>query len=157
MSNYATTAELQARFPTAADAAFATDTESTGTPDPLVLADALEAAEGAINSRLAKRYATPVVVSGNTELTALLKRYTLDLAEWHLLSRSDHVSEVKTERAEYVLAWADMVAKGDYVLSGATTPSSTGSRSPLASWSSYNRTLATDSPRVVTRETMGRL
>lgn len=157
MANYATVAELEDRFPSTADAAFATDTESTGVPDPLVLADALEAAEGAINSRLAKRYATPVAVSGNTELTALLKRYTLDLAEWHLLCRSDHVSEVKKERADYVLAWADMVAKGDYVLSGAATPPSTGGRSPLASWSTNTRTLADDTARIVTRSTMGRL
>lgn len=157
MGNYATTAELQARFASAEEAAFATDTESTGTPSSTVLDDAIEFAEGEINSRIGKRYATPVVVSGNTELTALLKRKTLDIAEWHLLGRSDHVSEVKTSRYERAMDWADGVSEGKFILSGAATPPSTTSRNPLASWSTNDRDVEDDAARICTRETMGML
>ena len=44
-------------------------TEDTGTPDTGVLDDCIESAEADINSRIGKRYATPVVITSNTERT----------------------------------------------------------------------------------------
>lgn len=155
MANYATTTELQARFNSAEEVALLTHT--VGTPDATVLTDFLESAEGAINTRVAKRYATPVVVSGNTELTALMKRMTLDLAEFYLLREGDRVSALKERQGEAVLEWADRIADGTYVLSGAVTPPSTASRDPLAEWYGSNRDLDDVETRIFSRDTMSGL
>lgn len=155
MANYATTSELQARFNSAEEVALLTHT--VGTPDATVLTDMLESAEGDINSRIGKRYATPVVVTANTELTALMKRKTLDLAEFYLLREGDRVSALKERQGESVLLWADSIAEGRYVLSGAVTPPSTASRDPLASWTGSDRDLTDVDTRVFSRETMAGL
>ena len=157
MSHYASTANLKTRFADDLEIAFLTDTESTGTPDDDVLTDVVEAAEASINSRIGKRYLTPVVVSGNTELIALLKRMTLDLAEVFLMMRGPSVSEAKQLQMDRVLEWADKVGDGTYVLSGAVTPPSTASRDPLAQWSGSERTTPDSSPRVFTRTSAARL
>lgn len=157
VGNYATQAELKARFDGDAEVAYLTDTEETLTPDTAVLDDCIEAAEADINSRIGKRYATPVVVTGNTELTALLKRKTLDLAEVFLLMRGPSVSEQKEKQSERVMEWASKVAAGTFVLSGAATPPSTTSRDPLAYWSGSNRDLTDVETRIFSRETMSGL
>lgn len=157
MGNYASQAELKDRFADDTEVAYLTDTESTGTPDTTVLDDCIENAEGEINSRIGKRYATPVTVSGNTELTALLKRKTLDLAEYFLLMRGPQVSEEKAKRHDRVLEWADKIADGTFVLSGASTPASTASRDPLASWTGADRDLTDVDTRIFSRETMSGL
>ena len=155
MANYATTTELKDRFNSEEEVALLTHT--VGTADTDVLTDMLESAEGDINSRIGKRYATPVTVSGNTELTALMKRKTLDLAEFYLLREGDRISELKERQGESVLKWADAIAKGEYVLSGASTPASTASRDPLASWTGSDRDLTDVTTRIFSRETMSGL
>lgn len=157
MGNYASTDELQTRFADAIEVSYLTDTEDTGTPDSAVLDDVLEGAEGSINSRIGKRYLTPVVVSGNTELTALLKRHTLDLAEVFLLMRGPSLSDAKAFQRDRVLEWADKVGDGTYVLTGAVTPESTASRDPLSQWSGGNRTIPDSSGRLFTRDKAARL
>lgn len=157
MGNYLSQAELKARFADDTEVAYLTDTESTGTPSTTVLDDCIENAEGEINSRIGKRYLTPVVVSGNTELTALLKRKTGDLAEYFLLLRGPQVSVEKEKRADRVLEWAAFVADGTFVLSGAVTPTSTASRAPLASWTGSDRDLTDVDTRIFSRETMAGL
>lgn len=155
MGNYASNAELKARFEDSTEVAELTD--SSPTPDETVLTAIIAAAEGDLNSRLAKRYKTPVDVSVDTELAATLKYKTLDLAEIYLLRRGDHVSETKDKQDDKVLEWAEMIAKGEWVLPGAVTPISTTSRDPVSQWSGSNRTLSDSSPRVVSRETMSKL
>lgn len=155
MANYATTTELQARFNSAEEVALLTHT--VGTPDTTVLTDMLESAEGDINSRIGKRYATPVVVTSNTELTALMKRKTLDLAEFYLLREGDRVSDLKEKQGESVLVWANKIGDGTFILSGAVTPPSTASRDPLAAWTGSNRDLTDVDTRIFSRETMAGL
>ena len=157
MGNYVSQAELKSRFDGDAEVAFLTDTEETGVPDTGVLDDCIEAAEADINSRIGKRYKTPVVISGNTELTALLKRKTLDLAEYYLLARGPSVSDQKEKQALRVYEWANAVSKGEFILSGAVTPPSTTSRDPLASWTGSDRDLSDVPTRIFSRETMDAL
>ena len=157
MGNYATNAELKGRFADDEEVAFLTDDPDTGTPTETVLTDVVEAAEGAINSRLAKRYATPVDTTIDTELLALLKRQTLDLAEYYLHRRGENASEVKALQAERVLEWADKVSTGDWVLPGAVTPASSSSRADVAFWSDSSRTINDASSRVHTRQSYSRL
>ena len=157
MGNYASQAELKTRFDGDAEIAYLTDTEESGTPDTGVLDDCLESAEADINSRIGKRYKTPVTVSGNTELAALLKRKTLDLAEYYLLLRGPSVSDQKEKQAERIWAWADKVSDGTFVLSGAETPTSTTSRDPLAQWTGSDRDLTDVETRIFSRETMSGL
>jgi phage gp36-like protein len=148
---------LKTRFDGDAEVAYLTDTEETGTPDTGVLDDCIESAEADINSRIGKRYATPVVITANTELTALLKRKTLDLAEYYLLARGPSISDQKEKQALRVYEWADAVASGKFILSGAVTPPSTASRAPLASWSGSDRDLTDVDTRIFSRATMSGL
>lgn len=160
MGNYATNDELQTRFEDVEEVAQLTDTVSVpppSTPDEAVLTDVIENAEGELNSRFAMIYSTPVDVSVDTALAALLKRKTLDLAEVHLLWRGDHASEAKLLQYNSALEWADQIANGELALPGAVTPTPTASRGPLSAWSGSNRTLSSSSPRIFTRETQSRL
>jgi len=157
MGNYATIAELQTRFANAAEVAWLTDTADTGVPDDDVLTDCVESAEAEINTRLAKRYATPVDTTVDTELARLLKRKALDLAEYFLSSRSDQVSDVVGKKVDRVYEWLAAVTNGDVVLPGAVTPASTASRDPLATWTDTTRTQPSTSGRLWSRESMKQL
>lgn len=128
-----------------------TSSETTGVPDETKLTDAVEAAEAEINSGLSTRYLTPVDVSLDTSLAALLKRKTLDLAEYYLVGRGDQVSEHRKNLADAVLEWVGLIAGGERHLVGASTPASTESREPLVKWSDSSRTLLSTSGRVFSR------
>lgn len=156
MGNYASQAELQTRFEDAAELEFLTDkTEGSGV-DTDVLDDVIEAAEGEIDSGLAMKYATPVDVSVDTALAALLKRKTLDLAEVYLHRRGEAASDVKQDQLDQVLEWIEKMATGKRRLVGAVTVDSTTSGDPRGTWTDSGR--STDSTdRYFTRETTGRL
>jgi phage gp36-like protein len=157
MGDYASTAELETRFEDDAELAYLTDNVAAGEPDDAVLTDVLEAAEGEINSGLAKKYATPVDVSVDSTLAALLKRKTLDLAEVYLHRRGEDASEVKQDQLDQVLEWVDRIAKGERVLVGAVTAASTTSADPRATWTDTSRELPDTSDRIFTRQSGGRL
>ena len=97
-------------------------------PDEGKLTDAIEAAEAEINAGLSVRYATPVDVSVDTSLAALLKRKTLDIAEYYLVGRGDQVSEHRKNVADAALEWVGLIADGERHLVGASTPAATASR-----------------------------
>jgi len=160
MGNYASNAELQTRFEDVEEVAFLTDTEADtppSTPDQDVLTDVIEGAEGDINSRIGKRYATPVDETVDTELAATLKRRTLDIAEVYLLQRGGVVTEAHQRQLDRAIEWADKVSTGEFVLPGGVTPTSTASRNPVSEWTGSNRTLASTSPRLWTRDTTANL
>ena len=158
MGNYLSTAELLTRFPDDADAAFFTDDEGAGAPTADHLNDIIEAAEGMINSRIGKLWATPVDVALDTELSNTLKRHTLDLAEALMVGgRSERLSEVKQGQLDRVLEWADRIGDGTYVLPGGVTPAGPTSIDPRAAWSGSNRTLISTSPRIFTRDSTAQL
>lgn len=141
MGSYLTTTELKTRFENDAELEFLTDKAEGSTPDEAVLTDVVETAEGEINSGLAMRYATPVDVSIDTTLAALLKRMTLDLAEVYLHRRGEGASEIKTEQRDRVLEWVEQMATGKRRLVGAVTAASTASDNPRAGWTDTSRTL----------------
>lgn len=161
MGDYASQAELEDRFEDNAEIEFLCDVaEGSGMADADVvirMADVIEAAEGEINSALARKYATPVDTSVDATLLALLKRKTLDLAETYLNRRGEELSEVKRMQREAVLEWCDKVAKGERKLVGAVTVPTTTSSDPRAAWSGSNRTIPDSSARIFTRDTTERL
>lgn len=157
MGNYASQAELQTRYEDNAEVEFLTDKDEGSGVDTAVLDDVLEAAEAEINSGLAMRYATPVDVSVDTALAALLKRKTLDLAEVYLHRRGEGASEIKQDQLDQVLEWVEKMATGTRRLVGAVTAPSTASSDPRANWSDTSRTLSDTSGRVFTRKSGGRL
>ncbi len=157
IGNYASQAELQTRFEDTAEVEFLTDKAEASGVDTDVLDDVIEAAEAEIDSALSKRFATPVTITGNVPLTALLKRKTLDLAEHYLHRRGEDESEIKRVQAERVLEWLDKLVAGERNLVGAVTVASTTSADPRGTWTSSNRELPDTSARRFTRETGARL
>lgn len=141
MGSYLTQLELQTRFHNDAELEFLTDKDEGTGVDTDVLDDVIETAEGEIDSGLAMRYATPVDVSLDTTLAALLKRMTLDLAEVYLHRRGEGASEIKTEQRDRVIEWVEQIATGKRRLVGAVTVASTASDNPRAAWTDTSRTL----------------
>ncbi len=157
MGNYASTAELETRFENAAELEFLTDKAEGSGVDTAVLDDVIESAENEIDSALSKRFATPVDVSLDTSLAALLKRKTLDLAEYYLHRRGEAASEVKALQAERVLDWLDKLVAGERNLVGAVSVASTTSSDPRAAYTDSGRTLSSTSARLFTRKSGERL
>ena len=152
MGNYATTTQLETRFDDATELAYLTDNEVAGTPDTAVEEECIASAEGAINTRIGKRYKTPVA-STDASVVALLQGQTLDLAEVNMRKRKPPISEQKERQADKVLEWADRVGDGTYVLPGASTYDSTVSRDPRLTWSTSDRTQDSDDARLFSRDT----
>ena len=149
MPDYATTAQLTARFEDDATVAHLTDNPG-GSIDTDVLTEVLEGAESFINSFVAKRYLVPVVVSGDTGLAQMFKKNTLDLAQYDLLARGDLVSEAKKSLRDNVVQWCKDIAKGVIVLPSASTPTSTASRDPVVDYGYGDAD--SDSDRVFNRD-----
>jgi len=61
-----------------------TDDDGNGLADSGVVDEARLAAEGEVNSHLARRYQVPINLSEHSELAALLASITLDLVEYRL-------------------------------------------------------------------------
>jgi phage gp36-like protein len=134
MGNYATTAELKARFEDDIEVAHLTNTASTGVPDETVLAEVVNHAEGQLDSHIGMRYKIPVDVSSDTVLAAMLKSATLDVAVYHLLARGDVMPQAKIDARKAVVDWLKEIAKGEAILPSAATIDSTQSRDPIVSW-----------------------
>lgn len=165
MGNYATSQELIDRFEDVASAASATDSTDETTPDADVLTNAIEYAEGLINSYIGKRYLTPVNVSADTQLENLLRGRTLDIAMFELVgTRNDLMSDAKTRAYERCIAWLEMVAKGELVLSGASEVPTTAANSVTSDWGSGDHdedtgvsTATTTAARIFSRSEMSGL
>jgi len=157
VGDYATNAQLATRFENDAELAFLTDNVSAGVADDDVLTDVISTAEAEINSALAMRYLTPVDVSLDADLAALLRTKTLDMAEVYLHRRGEAASEIKQDQLEQVREWCEMMATGKRVLVGAITAASTVSRDPRAAWTDNSRTQVSTSGRAFSRETTERL
>lgn len=157
MGNYASTTELQTRFENTAELEFLTDKAEGAGIDTGKLTDAIETAEGEIDSALSKRYATPVDVSVDTTLAALLNRKTLEAAEVYMLRKAEGSPDVKQDQLQEVLDWLDKLVEGKRNLVGAVTVASTASADPRADWTDSGRELPDTSARIFTRPTTSRL
>lgn len=151
MGNYASRAELQARFSDDAEVAHLTDSEDTGTPDTAVLDEVIEDAEAEIESYAAMRYEVPLDVGGDTGLAARIKSLTLDLAVAKLHDRSGNVPEPNETARTRALEWLDKLSTGKIVLPSARTEATTVSREPRVTWGTA--ATGTRSQRLFSRET----
>ena len=131
MGNYASNAQLIARFADEATAAFLTDSTNS-TADADVLTEVIETAESEIDSYLSSRYDTPVSLSGETNLANVLKGKTLDLAQFYLMDRKGHAAETNEKRADKVIDWLVRIVDGDIPLPGAdSVPASTQAKTGI--------------------------
>ena len=155
MGNYATTTDLIARFEDDAAVAHLTDTADTSTPDPDVLNEIINGAEGRINSYAGRKYLTPFSTS-DTNFASFLKSLTLDLAVFHLVgARGDLVSDAKTLAHDNAIEWLKDLAVGKVVPPAAATQPTTESRDPVAAFGTAGT--GDSSKRLFSRDTQANL
>ena len=96
-----------------------TDDDGDGEADVGVVDEARLAAEGEINSYLARRYQVPIDVTTHTDLADILASFTLDLAEYRLRARRPPVpKDIQDKRAQAV-EWLSRMAGGTLELPSA--------------------------------------
>ena len=117
--------------------------DSGGTPAATVLDEVRLSSEGEVNGYLATRYAVPVDLSAHADLAATLKAFTMDIAVYRLHLRRPPVAEDVRRSRDDAVKWLEGVAKGVIDLPAATTPASTTSDQPGASWGSKEQNAAT--------------
>jgi len=156
MSTYATAANLQERYVSATEFAFALDAENDSALVQTRAQEAIDTAEGQINGRLAVRYLTPVV-SSDTAVQNMLRGMTLDIAEYRVCTRAPDRADALKEKNDAWVTYLDQIVEGKAEMPGATTLPSTTSRGTTASWSGSNRTLPDPGPRTWSRETASAL
>jgi len=89
-----------------------TDDVGSGTADEAKVTEARVAAEGEVNSYLARRYAVPVDVANHPEVAGLLRSVTVDLAEVRLRLRKPPMHADFVRRRADAIAWLERVASG---------------------------------------------
>lgn len=142
---YASISDLEERLGSAVYVQL-TDDVGTGSPDEDTAAEALDGAEGEVNSYLGRRYAVPVDVSDEPSLAAVLKSITLDLAEYRLHARRLIVPEDVRLKRKAAVQWLDRVARAQVVLPSAGALDE-NSASGLGGY-------VTGNPRVVSRDAL---
>ena len=126
-----------------------TDDQGSGSADLDKVNEAIDGAEGEVNSYLGRRYAVPVSLSGQSMIEEVLKSFVLDLVEHRLHSRRPPVPEDVRRKRSQALTWLQRVAEGEIVLPTATTvPGSTGVGLPGR---------ASGAPRELTRDELSSL
>lgn len=113
--SYATNADIEERLGTATYIELTDDT-GLGQADEDKVTEARLAAEAEIDSYLGRRFAVPIDASGQPGLAAMLKRLTLDLAEYRLRMRRPPVTEDARLQCEAALLWLSRAASGQVVL-----------------------------------------
>jgi len=113
--SYATNADIEERLGTATYIELTDDTAS-GVADEDKVTEARLAAEAEIDSYVGRRWAVPVDTAGQPCLAAMLKRLTLDLAEYRLRMRRPPVPEDVQMQRDAAVLWLTRVAKGEVVL-----------------------------------------
>lgn len=157
MGNYASTAELIARFEDTSAAAFATDAGEVGTPDTDVLNEVINDAESVIDGYVGVRHIVPVVVAGDTVLANRMRSLTLDIARYKLDLRGDYVSDARAAAYEAAIKWLEGVSTGKIMLPAAAAQATTASNTPDATWGIAGETVSGTSQRLFSRETQERL
>jgi len=117
--SYASNADLEERLGSAAYVQLTDDT-GTGSADLDKVAEALNGAEGEVNSYLGRRVKVPVDTAGETQLAAVLKSITLDVAVYRLHTRRPPVPADVRYRYESAVQWLQRIASGQAVLPAAT-------------------------------------
>ncbi len=121
-----------------------TDDDGNGSADVGVVNEARLAAEGEVNSYLARRYQVPINLTTHPDLADLLASITLDLVEFRLRSRRPPVPEDAKLRQSQALDWLARVADGRVDLPSATAIAGNTARGPLATTTGEARLLTRD-------------
>ncbi|MGQ9650623.1 MAG: gp436 family protein [Phycisphaerae bacterium] len=138
--SYATNADIQERLGTATYIELTDDTGS-GQPDEDKVTEARLAAEAEIDSYLGRRFAVPIDAGGQPVLAAMLKRLTLDLAEYRLRMRRSPVAEDARLQCEAALLWLSRAASGEVALPTTIELSSNSGLGPAAETAGGKRLL----------------
>lgn len=112
---YATHSDIEARLGPAVYVQL-TDDAGTGAADEATASEARLAAEGEVNSHLARRVAVPVDVAGHAELADVLRTVTVDLAVWRLFARRGMVPDAVQRQREAAMQWLGRIASGEVML-----------------------------------------
>ena len=153
MGNYATTADLIARFESTVALAHLTDSVDDGAADTDVLDEVINDAEGEIDSYMGGKYAIPVDVSLSTVLAARMKSMTLNIATWNLTAiRGDIVSDSKTRAHELLIEYLTKMSTGELSMPSATPIPTTTTELPGGSWGTGDAASDRTSQRKFTRE-----
>jgi phage gp36-like protein len=118
-----------------------TDDNRDGAADVGVVDEARLAAEGEVNSFLARRYQVPIDLMLHADLADLLASITLDLVEYRLRSRRPPVPEDARRRHAQTLDWLTRVAEGRIDLPSATPLATSTARGSVAESFGENRLL----------------
>lgn len=121
-----------------------TDDTGSGAADAAKITEARVGAEGEVNSYLATRYAVPVDLTGEPEVSAVLRTFVLDLAAYRLRSRRPPVPADVVRRRDEAIEWLARVASGLVQLPAALAPRSPTSLGTLASAGGGARTMTRD-------------
>jgi len=152
MGNYASNAQLAARFEDDAAVLALTDNVGGAVADSAtqaVLTEAIAAAEGELESAVAAQWDVPVdITDANRE--QLMRTKTLQLAEILLYERGNNLTDAHKEARASLEQWMDRVAARKRVLPGAAAPTTTAARGTFVSHGSGNP--STSSTRVFTRD-----
>jgi len=155
VGNYATSAEVKARFDNDAELAALTDNEENGVADEAVITEVLDDAEGEVDSYVGVRYKIPYDTTKSAVVKARLKSVTLDLAVWRLLIRGDVISDPKQQSRDMAIEYLKALAVGDVVLPQTDTPETTDSREPLVAYGTAGT--SSSSARLFSRSTQSRM
>jgi phage gp36-like protein len=140
---YITNTDIERRLGSAAYVQL-TDDDGDGSADVGVVDEARLAAEGAVNSFLAKRYSVPVNLVAHSELADLLASVTLDLAEYRLRARRPPIPESAERLHNQAMGWLMEVAEGTIDLPAATPVASNVTRGTIAAVTGEARLLTRD-------------
>jgi len=121
--SYLSNTDIQTRLGPAAYVQL-TDDAGTGSANEAVVDEARLAAEGEVDSYLARRFVTPIDLARHPELADLLRSLCLDLAEHRLRLRRPPLPAEATARRNAAVAWLERVASGQAELPAAVQPAS---------------------------------
>ncbi|MEK6674833.1 MAG: phage protein Gp36 family protein [Planctomycetota bacterium] len=128
---YITNTDIDKRLGTATYLQLSDD-NNDGVADAAVVDEARLGAEGEVDSYFARRFQTPIAVSQEPQLAALIKSIVLDLVEVRLRSRRPPVSTNALQQAERARDWLRRVASGAIELPLIGEVATQASRGPIA-------------------------
>ena len=107
MATYATRADAVIAAGGVARLVQLSDFDGSGTEDETLVDDAMDEAEGVINSYMRKRFEVPLVV-----VPEIIRRTTANMAIYFLKSRRDAVTEKDAVEQEQRITWLEGLASG---------------------------------------------
>ena len=140
---YITNADIQERLGSAAYVQL-TDDDGDNQADVGVVDEARLAAEGEVNSYLARRYEVPIDLTVHPELADVLASMTLDLVEYRLRLRRPPVGKQALETRAQAISWLTRVADGRIDLPSATPVATSTIRGVLGETTGEQRLLTRD-------------